>query len=144
MICCHGTQKQAIFHLFISLSKKFWRESKTAAPRRDVPLDVDHVIRLLLVHDLVEIEAGDVDQFDELGNKGQEGREAAAARNVFGKADNGSGKRLRELWEEFSACTTAEAKFARAIDTFLPLYLNVIGDGKSWNGFRTTRSHYIQ
>ncbi len=105
------------------------------APYANRQVDVDHVIQMLLVHDLVEIEAGDFPIYDDSVQQGQsqDQLEAEAAELIFGEKAAGHGARLRELWDEFEARVTPEAKFARAIDRFLPLFSNIYNRGYSWH-----------
>jgi putative hydrolases of HD superfamily len=87
------------------------------------PVDVDKVIRMLLIHDLIEIEAGDT--FAMIVRTllaQQEQVESDAAQVVFGKMRVPFGEEMRALWDEFEARVTPESKFAKAIDRFMPIY----------------------
>lgn len=95
-------------------------------------IDVLKTVTMLLIHDLVEIDAGDTYAYDEEGKKTKRAREEAAADRIFGLLPEDQGKKLRELWEEFEAGQTAEAKFAHGMDHIQPLMLNAATDGKSW------------
>ncbi len=95
-------------------------------------IDVLRTISLLLIHDLVEIYAGDTYAYDEEGKQSQREREEQAADKLFGMLPKDQGKYLRDLWEEFEAGETKEAKFARTMDHIQPLMLNAATDGKSW------------
>jgi putative hydrolase of HD superfamily len=94
--------------------------------------DPGRVARMLLVHDLVEVEAGDTFCYDAGANLGREAREQAAAARLFGILPPGEGEALRALWDEFEAGTTPDARFAVALDRFQPLLLNLHGGGGSW------------
>lgn len=96
------------------------------------PVDAGRVARMLLVHDLVEIEAGDTFCYDADANRDREAREAAAAARLFGLLPAAQGAEMRALWEEFEAGTTDDARFAVALDRLQPLLLNHHGDGGSW------------
>ena len=95
-------------------------------------IDVLRTVAMLLVHDLVEIDAGDTYAYDEEGNKTKEAREAKAADRIYGILPEDQGKKLRDLWEEFEENKTAEARFAHAMDSVQPMMLNAASNGKSW------------
>lgn len=95
-------------------------------------IDVLKTVSMLLIHDLVEIDAGDTYAYDEEAKKTQKERELAAADRIFGLLPEDQGKKFRALWEEFEACETPEAKFARTMDNVQPMMLNHATDGKSW------------
>ncbi len=95
-------------------------------------IDVLKTVTMLLIHDLVEIDAGDTYAYDEEGKKTKRAREVAAADRVFGLLPEDQGEKLRALWEEFEDGETAEAKFAHGMDHIQPLMLNAATDGKSW------------
>ncbi len=102
------------------------------------PVDVNKVIQMLLIHDLVEIEAGDTFVYDQQKVVFQEKVEEKAAKTVFSQLPNEQGEGLRTLWEEFETRETPEAKFAKAIDRFLPLYSNIVNRGYSWQPYNIT------
>ncbi len=104
------------------------------------PVDVNKVIQMLLIHDLIEIEAGDTFVYDQKEVAEQEKSETKAAEVVFGQLPDEQGEKLRTLWEEFESRETPEAKFAKAIDRFLPLYSNFINKGYSWKPYNVTKS----
>ena len=106
----------------------------------DQPIEINRVIQMLLIHDLVEIEAGDAFVYDKDEVSGQEEAEAKALDLVFGKLPDGQAEVLKTLWNEFEARETPEAKFAKAIDRFLPLYSNFINKGYSWQPYNVTKS----
>ena len=95
-------------------------------------IDVLKTVTMLLIHDLVEIDAGDTYAYDEEGKKTKRAREVAAADRIFGLLPQDQGEKLRALWEEFEEGQTAEAKFAHGMDHIQPLMLNAATDGKSW------------
>lgn len=96
------------------------------------PVDLDRTIRMLLVHDLVEIDAGDTFTYDEAAQKGKREREQAAADRIFGLLPADQGVELRALWEEFERGETAEARFASALDRLQPLLHNHQTEGATW------------
>lgn len=95
-------------------------------------IDVLKTVTMLLIHDLVEIDAGDTYAYDEEGKKTQHEREEKAAERIFGILPEDQGKKLRELWEEFEAYETKEAKFAHTMDNIQPAMLNAAMDGADW------------
>jgi putative hydrolase of HD superfamily len=104
----------------------------------DAQLDLLHTIKLLLVHDLIEIDAGDTYCYDEAGRKNQKQREAAAADRIFSLLPADQGGDIRDYWEEFENRQTPEARFAHAVDRLMPLLHNYFARGRIWqeNGIR--------
>lgn len=96
------------------------------------PIDVLKTVKMVLVHDIVEIDAGDTYCYDVAGNSTKADREKAAADRIFALLPSEQEKELRGLWEEFEAGETAEAKFSAAMDRVQPLLLNLHRDGISW------------
>ena len=94
--------------------------------------DLAKVMTMVLIHDLVEIDAGDTYAYDEKGAQTKREREVKAADRIFGLLPEDQGTYFRELWEEFEAYETPEAKFAHLLDNFQPLLLNDASGGKSW------------
>ena len=92
-------------------------------------IDVLKTVTMLLIHDLVEIDAGDTYAYDEEGKKTKKEREERAAERIYGLLPQ---DQLRRLWEEFEAWETPEAKFAHAMDNIQPIMLNAATDGRSW------------
>lgn len=95
-------------------------------------VDLSKVIPMVLIHDLVEIDAGDTYAYSGEDPEETEARERKAALRIFGMLPEDQGQWLRSLWEEFEAYETPEAKFARTLDNCQPLLLNDASDGKSW------------
>ncbi len=103
------------------------------AEHANEPVDVSKVVQMLLIHDLVEIDAGDTFVYataEEIA--AQDGKEQVAADRIFGLLPIDQGARLRALWEEFEAKESAEAKFAKAVDRVQPMLLNLASGGGSW------------
>lgn len=94
--------------------------------------DLAKVMTMVLIHDLVEIDAGDTYAYDEKGARTKREREVKAADRIFGLLPEDQGTYFRELWEEFETYETPEAKFAHLLDNFQPLLLNDASGGKSW------------
>ena len=95
-------------------------------------IDVLRVLSMLLIHDLVEIDAGDTYAYDEEGKQTQRVREVKAADRIYGILPEDQGKKLRALWEEFEEDQTPEAKFAHVMDNVQPAMLNDYTEGKDW------------
>lgn len=95
-------------------------------------IDVLKTISMLLIHDLVEVYAGDTYAYDEEAKKTQKDRELAAANKLFGILPSDQAVAFRSLWEEFEAWESAEAKFAHTMDNVQPTMLNHASNGKSW------------
>jgi putative hydrolase of HD superfamily len=101
-------------------------------------LDLLQVIKLLLTHDLVEIDADDTYCYDALGSQDQKEREIKAAERIFNILPANQAQSFRALWDEFEARETAESRFANAMDRLQPLLHNYFTQGRTWqeNGIR--------
>jgi putative hydrolase of HD superfamily len=95
-------------------------------------IDVPRVLEMLLIHDIVEVDAGDTFCYDVKANLGREERERLAADRLFGLLPADQAQRLRARWEEFEARQTQEARFAAALDRLEPVLLNYVTSGGSW------------
>jgi putative hydrolase of HD superfamily len=95
-------------------------------------MDVLKVLKMLIIHDLVEIDAGDTFAYDTARMAGQHEREARAADRIFGLLPADQCAAFRALWDEFEEKATPEAKFAAAIDRFQPVLLNCSTEGAAW------------
>ena len=95
-------------------------------------VDVARVMTMVLIHDLVEIDAGDTYAYDDAGAKTKRERELKAADRIFGLLPEDHGRYFRELWDEFEEYQSADAKFAHLLDNFQPFLLNDASQGKSW------------
>ena len=95
-------------------------------------IDMLRVIKIALVHDLVEIYAGDTFAYDEKAHADKAAREKAAAEKLFGGLPDNQGAEFSQLWEEFEAGTTREAAYANAIDRIQPFLNNSLTDGHTW------------
>ena len=94
--------------------------------------DISRSVQMCIVHDLVEIYAGDTFAYDVNANKDKEEREQKAADKLFGELSSELGKEFRQLWEEFDAMETSEAKYAAAMDRLQPFLHNTLTDGHTW------------
>ncbi len=95
-------------------------------------VDVLKVMTMVLIHDIVEVEAGDTYAYDYEAQKTVKEREQKAADHLYGLLPEDQGQYLRGLWEEFEAYETPEARFAHVLDNFQPFLLNAESEGKSW------------
>lgn len=101
-------------------------------PHAGGTVDLDRVIRMLLVHDIGEIDTGDTMVFVEEGAEDRKKAERAAVRRIFETLPGGEGATFVALWEEFEDGITAEARFAHAADRAMPVLLNLANQGQSW------------
>lgn len=95
-------------------------------------IDVLYVIKMVLIHDLVEIDAGDTFAYDEKGYEDKEEREQKAADRLFNILPADQAEEMLKLWREFEAMETPEARFAASLDRFQPLLLNYNTNGHTW------------
>ena len=95
-------------------------------------IDVLRTMTMVLIHDIVEIDAGDTYAYDAQGNASKREREVRAAERIFHLLPDDQAAYMRELWEEFEEGETAEAKFALTLDKVQPVMLNAASGGKSW------------
>jgi len=95
-------------------------------------IDLNHAIHMLLVHDLVEVYAGDTPAFGLTGHETKEAREQEAADKLFAILPEEQATEYRSLWEEFEAAETPEARYAVAVDQLQPLLINHMTDGHTW------------
>ena len=100
------------------------------AEHSNEPLDVARVVKMVLVHDIVEIDAGDTYIYDAQGDKVE--REQLAAQRIFGLLPADQADEFRTLWEEFESGSSPEARFASALDRFIPQLHNFHSGGRSW------------
>ena len=98
----------------------------------DGAVDVGRAVRMCVVHDLVEIYAGDTFAFDKTGNVDKEEREKAAADKLFSQLPEDIGDEMRMLWEEFDAMETNDSRYAACMDRIQPLLHNTLTDGHTW------------
>lgn len=107
-------------------------------------IDLLKVIKMLLIHDVVEIDSGDIFLYDTQVSHSNTEAESAAARRIFGLLPREQADELIAVWEEFEAGNTAEAKFARAMDRFEPLLQNRSNNGGTWKEFNVTYEKVVQ
>lgn len=108
-------------------------------------VDLARVQRMLLIHDLAEVDAGDVLLY--AGAEAIERHrqlERAAAERLFGLLPEADGAELRALWDEFEACSSPDAKFAAALDRVQPLILNFLAEGAAWRRYGVTAPEVLE
>ena len=114
------------------------------APFASEPVDVATAVAMALVHDIVEIDAGDTFAYDEAdGAATKQAREEAAADRLFGVLPAATGRRFRELWDEYERGDTPEARFVMAIDRLAPMMLNLAEGASTWREHGISRSRVI-
>ncbi len=107
-------------------------------------LNVLKVLKMVIVHDLVEIDAGDTYAYDPAMVASQRTRELAAAERIFGLLPPDQTAEFRQLWDEFEARSTPEARFAHAVDRFQPMLLNWKTDGVTWQSHGVTHDQVLK
>lgn len=109
----------------------------------NAPIDIARVMKMLLIHDVVEIDAGDTFVYDVAASKEQEQKELKAAERLFGMLPSDQGDELFSLWKEFEAAQSDDAKYAKALDRLIPMLLNYHNDGQSWKEHGVTREQAL-
>ena len=108
------------------------------------PIDVLKTMKMVLLHDVIEIDAGDTYAYDTEGNKTKRERELKAADRIFGLLPEAQQKEYRGLWDEFEAMETPESKFANMLDKVQPLFLNDASGGISWEEHGVKKSQVLK
>ena len=98
----------------------------------NVPIDILKVVKMVLIHDIVEIDAGDTFIYDTVKNHTNTDEELLAAKRIFGLLPDAQRDEMIAVWEEFETGETAEAKFAKSMDRLEPLLQNVSNNGGTW------------
>lgn len=106
-------------------------------------IDVLKTMKMVLLHDVIEIDAGDTYAYDTEGNKTKRERELKAADRIFGLLPQKQQDEYRGLWDEFEEMETAEAKFANMLDKVQPLLLNDASGGKSWEEHQVKKTQVL-
>ena len=107
-------------------------------------IDVLKTLKMVLIHDIVEVDAGDTYCYDTAGNATKFERELKAANRLFGLLPNEQRDEYRKLWDEFEEKKTPESKFAAAMDRIQPLLLNYIRDGIGWKNHNVQYNQVIE
>ena len=117
----------------------------TLAPFAAQPIDISRVVRMILIHDVVEIDAGDLFAFQEAAeHEAQAEKELAAAKRIFGLLPAPLNQELLALWLEFEEAETPDAEFGKAMDRVLPVFQNMQNQGGSWKKHGVTREKIAQ
>ncbi|EJG0102099.1 HD domain-containing protein [Vibrio parahaemolyticus] len=109
----------------------------------NAPVDICRVMKMLLIHDVVEIDAGDTFVYDTAASKEQAEKEIKAAERLFGMLPTDQGQELLALWQEFEAAQSDDAKYAKALDRLIPMLLNYHNTGQSWKENSVTREQAL-
>jgi putative hydrolase of HD superfamily len=107
-------------------------------------VDLLKVVKMLLIHDVVEVDAGDTFVYDEAAMAAKAGKERAAAERIFGLLPAEPGAELRALWDEYEDAASPEAKYAAAVDRFMPMLHNYHTGGKSWQAHGITAERVLK
>lgn len=107
-------------------------------------VDITRVIKMLILHDLVEIDAGDNPIFGDFDPAEMEAQEQAAADRIFGLLPKDLNQDLRAIWEEFEANTTPSAQFAKSLDRFQPPMQNLASGGGSWVSYNVSETQFVE
>ncbi|OCW92706.1 phosphohydrolase [Macellibacteroides sp. HH-ZS] len=102
------------------------------------PVDILRVLKMVLIHDIVEIDSGDVFLYDKSKSHKNTEEEFAAAKRIFGLLPENQAKELIDLWKEFEDGETDDAKFAKSLDKFEPLLQNFSNNGGTWDKYNVT------
>ncbi|WP_347049847.1 HD domain-containing protein [Flavobacterium olei] len=105
------------------------------AEHSNEPIDILKVVKMVLIHDIVEIDAGDVFMYDTVKNHSNTDEERIAANRIFGLLPEKQAQEFISIWEEFEAGETSEAKFAKSMDRLEPLLQNTSNNGGTWKEF---------
>ena len=107
-------------------------------------IDILKVLKMVLIHDIVEIDSGDIFIFDTKKNHDNTQEELKAAKRIFGLLPDVQAQDLIDLWLEFEIGKTNEAKFAKAMDRFEPILQNISNDGGTWREFNVSKNKVIE
>ncbi|AVF95493.1 phosphohydrolase [Vibrio diabolicus] len=109
----------------------------------NAPVDICRVMKMLLIHDVVEIDAGDTFVYDTAASQEQAEKEIRATERLFGMLPSDQEQELLALWHEFEAAQTDDAKYARALDRLIPMLLNYHNNGQSWKEHGVSREQAL-
>lgn len=110
----------------------------------ETPVDLAKTLEMIVIHDIVEIEAGDTHCYDPQGNLGKREREAAAAEKLFGMLPGDLAAKFHDLWREFEARSTSEARFAVALDRLQPFIQIYFSSGAAWKRHGVVRRQEVE
>jgi putative hydrolase of HD superfamily len=109
----------------------------------DSTIDMFHVIKMILIHDIVEIDAGDTFVYDIAAHADKREREVAAAERIFNLLPSDQAAEIRSLWEEFEEHTTPESRYANALDRLQPMMQNYSSKGRGWAAHGVTSAQVM-
>ena len=109
----------------------------------NAPVDICRVMKMLLIHDVVEIDAGDTFVYDTAASQEQVEKEMRAAERLFGMLPSDQEQELLALWHEFETAQTDDAKYAKALDRLIPMLLNYHNNGQSWKEHGVSREQAL-
>ncbi|EGQ9765402.1 HD domain-containing protein [Vibrio alginolyticus] len=109
----------------------------------NAPVDICRVMKMLLIHDVVEIDAGDTFVYDTAASQEQAEKEIRAAERLFGMLPSDQEQELLALWHEFEAAQTDDAEYAKALDRLIPMLLNYHNNGQSWKEHGVSREQAL-
>jgi putative hydrolase of HD superfamily len=109
----------------------------------DKNIDMSKLLQMIMIHDVIEIYSGDTFAYDEIARLDQNERENRAADKLFSLLPDDQEKIFRNLWNEFEAYETVEAKYAHLVDTFMPIYHNYITKGVKWKELGVTKEKVL-
>ncbi|EPN4986501.1 HD domain-containing protein [Vibrio alginolyticus] len=109
----------------------------------NAPVDICRVMKMLLIHDVVEIDAGDTFVYDTAASQEQAEKEIRSAERLFGMLPSDQEQELLALWHEFEAAQTDDAKYAKALDRLIPMLLNYHNNGQSWKEHGVSREQAL-
>ncbi|MCG9622116.1 HD domain-containing protein [Vibrio diabolicus] len=109
----------------------------------NAPVDICRVMKMLLIHDVVEIDAGDTFVYDTAASQEQVEKEIRAAERLFGMLPSDQEQELLALWHELEAAQTDDAKYAKALDRLIPMLLNYHNNGQSWKEHGVSREQAL-
>ncbi|HHU89645.1 MAG TPA: HD domain-containing protein [Clostridiaceae bacterium] len=107
-------------------------------------IDILKVMKMCIIHDIVEIDAGDTFCYDAAAGLDKLEREQKAAKRIFGLLPEDQSTEFMELWQEFDAMETPEAKYAAALDRLQPVFLNYLNKGGTWQEHNVTKKQVLQ
>lgn len=111
----------------------------------DEPISIDRVLRMLLIHDVVEIDAGDTFAFAAANDLNQQcDKELKAVERIFGLLPSHQRDEMTALWMEFEAGETIESRYAKAVDRVVPVFMNLVNEGGGWRRHTLTRSQLLK
>lgn len=108
------------------------------------PVDIGRVVKIALVHDIVEVDADDTFCYDDAALSTKAEREMRAADRIFGLLPSNQRDEMRALWDEYESMSTRESRFANALDRIMPILHNICTGGRSWREHGVTRSQVLR